>query len=401
MSTENIQTLALLASQAVLTRSLKKLVFSKPDAVLNAAAQRITGTLLSIGGETVVQLESILTKGKIAHENLPAAQLAQRVMEFAAAYQQINLLTTVGDCELKRSRKGKITLVGAQKLSLAFDSGMVAETAVPAHNREKQYILSGVEPFLQGLGISDSTGRIHDKKQAKFRQINRFLELIRDVEDKLPAEGALHICDLCCGKSYLSYAVYYYFTVIRGRRTVMTGIDLKEDVIFSCNALAQKLGFTELQFLCSDIQAYTPSEKPDMVISLHACDIATDIVLEQAALWNTAIILSTPCCHHELNHHINCKALHFITDYSMLRQKFCDAATDALRLSRLKARGYDCEALELIDPEDTPKNIMLRAVRRKAFDPASPEAERLRQEFNQSVDYVLGTGVDLIGIHHI
>ena len=145
----------------------------------------------------------------------------------------------------------------------------------------------------------------------------------------------------------------------------MTGVDLKKDVIEYCSSVAQKLDFKGLDFVCGDITQYDCGTRPHLVISLHACDTATDIVLEKAAEWGARVILSTPCCHHELNHKLNCPELEFIAKYSMLRQKLCDAATDAMRLSLLEANGYDTDALELIDPEETPKNIMLRAVKKK------------------------------------
>ena len=145
----------------------------------------------------------------------------------------------------------------------------------------------------------------------------------------------------------------------------MTGVDLKEDVIEYCSSVAIRLGFEGLEFVCGDITKYETDVKPDLVISLHACDTATDIVLEKAAEWGARVILSTPCCHHELNRKLNCPELEFIAKYSMLRQKLCDAATDAMRLALLEAKGYDTDAIELIDPDETPKNIMLRAIKKK------------------------------------
>lgn len=183
------------------------------------------------------------------------------------------------------------------------------------------------------MGVSDANGRVHDKKQPKFRQINRFLELIRDTESALPATGCLHICDLCCGKSYLSFAVYHYFTAIRHREVHMVGVDMKADVMDACNDIARDLGMTGLSFLCADISLYESDEPVDMVISLHACDTATDLVLGKAIEWKAKVVLSTPCCHHELNRTLNCPELEFIARHSLLRQKLCDAATDALRLA--------------------------------------------------------------------
>lgn len=161
----------------------------------------------------------------------------------------------------------------------------------------------------------------------------------------------------------------------------MTGVDLKSDVIDYCSQTAQKLGYSGLEFVCCDIARYDPELLPQLVISLHACDTATDIVLEKAAEWRADVILSTPCCHHELNHTLNCPELGFIAEYSMLRQKLCDAATDAMRLKLLEARGYSTAALELIDPEETPKNIMLRAIRKRNFDLNGGDAARFMDEY--------------------
>jgi hypothetical protein len=239
------------------------------------------------------------------------------------------------------------------------------------------------------LEISDKNGRIHEKKQAKFRQINRFLEHIRDVLKYLP-EGDIRICDLCCGKSYLSFAVYHYFANVLGRKVNMTGVDLKRDVIEYCSDVAKKLGFDGLEFVWGDINKYETDKLPDLVISLHACDIATDIVLEKAAEWGTPVILSTPCCHHELNHKLNCPELSFIAKYSMLRQKLCDAATDAMRLKRLEAFGYTTDALELIDPEDTPKNIMLRAIKKKSISKSA--MDKAWEEYVDIRRFLMGDG---------
>jgi hypothetical protein len=170
----------------------------------------------------------------------------------------------------------------------------------------------------------------------------------------------------------------------------MTGVDLKPDVIEHCNGVAKELGFDGLEFLCGDVRTYDSVPRPSLVISLHACDIATDFVLTKAAEWKTDVILSTPCCHHEMNHTIDCEALSFITDYSMLRQKLCDAATDALRLCRLEAQGYATVALELIDPDETPKNIMLRAVRKKSFSPDSPEAIQAWKRYTAAKEFLCG-----------
>ena len=376
---------ALIARAAELG-ALKKAVFSKPD---DRETVRTTVTLRALGGGTVAQAETLRADHKALHENIPVNDCA-RFCTLAQGFAQVNLLTTAGECELKRSASGKLTLLGGDKLERALQAAGVPSVKVEGNNREKSHILHGDEPFLKLLGVSEENGRVKDKKQSKFRQINRFLELIRDCLSHLPQEGTLRICDLCCGKSYLSFAAYHYFANVLKRRVRMTGVDLKPDVVAYCNEVAHKLGFDGLEFLCGDVNLYDTQEHVNLVISLHACDVATDFVLHKAVAWGADVVLSTPCCHHEMNHTLNCPALSFIAEHSMLRQKLCDAATDALRLKYLEANGYAVCALELIDPEETPNNVMLRALRRTNFDPASAEAELLRTRYREAKAFLVG-----------
>lgn len=352
--------ISVLFSDVLSRRILKKVVFSKPE---NKAVIKETAVLSKKPDGTVyLAVERFTKDNKTYRRNLPleADELTRMALE---DYRQVNLITTAGDAEIKRSKSGTVHVSG----KLSHD----AAEASPVTN-EKRYILDGARDigFLRELGISDANGRIHDKKQAKFRQINRFLEIVRDVEDKLPSDRPAVIYDLCCGKSYLTFAVYYYFTVLRGRDVRMYGVDLKADVIEYCNAASERQSFTNLKFVSGNINEYIPPEHPDMVISLHACDIATDIVLANAIKWGAGIILSTPCCHHEMSKQLSSPAegavlrgeLSFILEHPILKQKLCDAATDALRVKRLESVGYSVTTLELIDPDDTPKNLMIRAV---------------------------------------
>mgnify|MGYP003288908523 CR=1 FL=1 len=342
-----------------------------------------------------MQIESFHSDNKAKHKNIKIGD-GESIAALIEQFSQINLLPTAGDCEFKRSKSGNTILLRGEKLEKAlFDDGngvpkVFARITPASNNKNKNYILKGDEPFLKSLEVSDKNGRVYDKKQAKFRQINRFLELIRDVEGSLPSEGVLRICDLCCGKSYLSFAVYHYFAVIKGRQVKMTGVDLKSDVIEYCSGVASELGFDGLEFICGDVNLYNTEDRVNMVISLHACDIATDIVIGKAIEWQADVILSTPCCHHDLNKKLNCEPLAFIADYSMLRQKLCDAATDALRLKLMEANGYECAALELIDPEETPKNIMLRGILKHNFDRNSDKAKRLYKEYEMAYAFLVG-----------
>ncbi|MBE6690560.1 MAG: SAM-dependent methyltransferase [Ruminococcaceae bacterium] len=363
--------LASLCLLAARTETLKKLVFSRP---VDGDITKASGVLCRVGGKIVLQIETLHSDHKATHENLPIDRNTENLLAARfPRFSQINLLTTGGDCELRRTKKGAELLLGADKLRRRLsDTADTEVVEIGGNDKEKKRILSGSEPFLALLGVADKNGRIYDKKQAKFRQINRFLELIADILPSLP-EGRIRILDLCCGKSYLSFAVYHYFANVLHREVSMTGVDLKADVIDYCQDVAEKLGFDGLEFLWGNVARFETEDKPDLVISLHACDTATDLVLERAVTFDAKVILATPCCHHELNHTLNCPTLDFIGRHSMLRQKFCDAATDALRLLWLEAHGYSVAALELIDPDDTPKNIMLRAIRRANPDAAAQE----------------------------
>ena len=383
-TTAEFASLCLLAAR---TETLKKLVFSRP---VDGDIVRAAGILCRIGGKVVLQIETLHSDHKATHENLPLTRETEDLLAARLAFfSQVNLLTTAGDCEYRRSKRGNDVLLGGDKLRRRISDASAEAVEIGGNNKEKKRILQGDEPFLQALGVSDRNGRIHDKKQPKFRQINRFLELISDVRGSLPS-GRIRILDLCCGKSYLSFAVYHYFANVLGFSVSMTGVDLKSDVIEYCNEVARSLHFDGLEFLCGDVGAYETDDRPDLVISLHACDTATDLVLGKALEFGAKVILSTPCCHHELNHTLSCPTLGFIAQHSMLRQKLCDAATDALRLKWLEANGYEVCALELIDPDDTPKNVMLRALRRPDAGSGTAAEKQALAEYNAAKAFLLG-----------
>ena len=393
---EQLSDLILLSVQK---NALRRAVFSKPH---DKSLQKMVLTFAPGGNKPALQAEYFHKDNKATHKNLPLTDAPRdALVALAEEFSQINLLCVGGECEYRSSSSGKRILLGGDKLRKYLESMVDVPLAILAESHrkdaKKSHILDGSEPFLRLLGISDEQGRVYDRRQAKFRQINRFLELVRDVEDRLPT-GEIRICDLCCGKSYLSFAVYHYFANVLNYRVHMTGIDLKPDVIDYCSRAAKELGFDGLSFVCGDIRAYETEVRPQLVISLHACDIATDIVLEKAIEWQTDVILSTPCCHHELNHTIHCPTLSFVTDYSMLRQKLCDAATDALRLCHLEAEGYTTAAIELIDPDETPKNIMLRAIRKKNFSKESAQAKKARERYLAAKEFLCGTAADTLHV---
>lgn len=380
------QKLVELTLMSVEKNLLKKAVFSKPK---DKTLLKLCLSQKQIGKKNMLQCEYFHKDNKVTHRNIPIDENTSAViLELAEDFSQINLICNGCECQYRCSSPEKHTLIGGPKAERFILGADASDASVESNNKEKKHILDGSEPFLMLLGVSDANGRVYDKKQSKFRQINRFLEHIRDIVRYLPESDPLYVCDLCCGKSYLSFAAYYYFKYVLGRNVIMTGVDLKKDVVDYCNDVTALLGFDTLKFIAGDITKYETENKPSLVISLHACDTATDIVLKKAMEWEAKVILSTPCCHHELNHNINCAALSFVTDHSMLRQKLCDAATDGLRLKLLEANGYRTDALELIDPEDTPKNIMLRAV--KSFSKTSKKALSAMEEYKEARRFLLG-----------
>lgn len=391
MSTRPTEELLSLCVRAAESETLRKLTFSKPA---GDAPLRITARLSLVRGKRILACEETHPGGKVRHTAAAFEELPAFLTPLIASYGQINLSTGAGDAEFRRSKKGKETLLGAAPLSRKLAGEKTGfETFVENLDRQKNYFLTGKEPFLHLLGVSDATGRVRDKKQSKYRQINRFLEHIDEIYSVLPSDGTLHIYDLCCGKSYLRFAVYYFLHDLRGREVDMLCMDLKEDVIRECAVWAREAGFDGMRFAAGDIRETPRDITPDLVISLHACDIATDIVLDTATALGAKVILSTPCCHRYLNDRIHMPSLEFVTRYPHLRGKLCEALTEGIRLARLRAAGYTVAALELTDPDDTPKNTLLRAVRRENFRPDSPEGARLSAEYEGILHLVLGEDI--------
>lgn len=371
---------------AIEKAAIKKLIFSRPkDSEITKAAAR----LCENRGRRMLSVEYSLPGNTVSQKNFYGEAMRGEIERLLGEYSQANLLTSLGDAEWKVSKSGKEALLGSDKLERKLNNGSGGfAAAVEALDKEKNYILSGKEEFLKRLGISSSDGRVHDKKQGKFRQINRFLEHIEDVYSSLPAEGVINVFDLCCGKSYLSFAVYYYLTEVKEREVNMLGVDLKRDVILWCERLAMELGFTGMRFLVEDVTKTPADVKPDMVISLHACDIATDIVINTAIKMEARVILSTPCCHRYLNDKIKADELEFVTKYPHLRNKLCEAVTDAIRAARLEGAGYSVSVMELTDPDDTPKNTLIRAIKKRG---GSDTAKNIKN-YEKLLSFVLGDG---------
>ncbi len=270
------------------------------------------------------------------------------------------------------------------KVSGEKDVRILAEERLQelAHNRKKKYILEENIPvgFLIDLGVQTPQGKIIHSAYDKFRQINRFLEFVEDVLPALEEEKAIRILDFGCGKSYLTFAIYHYLHELKKKDVQIIGLDLKEDVIAHCNALKDKYGYTNLQFLTGDIKDYTGQDEVDMVVTLHACDVATDYALHKAINWNAKVILSVPCCHHEVNRQVHNEVLAPMFKYGIVKDRMAALATDSLRALLLEKEGYETQLLEFIDMTHTPKNILIRAVKRTKMISAAKQKELAKQE---------------------
>ncbi|WP_026652437.1 class I SAM-dependent methyltransferase [Butyrivibrio proteoclasticus] len=323
------------------------------------------------------------TQKQVFHENVAGKDLPQRVEELTIneGFRQINLFTTDHEFIALLSKKGDMNL---KKRTLKCDEKQCVATT---HNREKNYIISEGQqaPPLVDMGVFTKDGRVVKSMYDKFRQINRFLEILDDEIKELKTDS-LNIIDFGCGKSYLTFVVYYYLTQIRHIKANIIGLDLKADVIKKCNQAAEKYGYDTLHFELGDINGYKAPFDVDMVITLHACDTATDYALYNAINWNAKMIFSVPCCQHELNKKIHSEELALLTKYGIIKERFAALATDAIRGNLLEYSGYKTQLLEFIDFAHTPKNILIRAVKKPVTakgtrEKALAEVERLMKEF--------------------
>ena len=331
-------------------------------------------------GELFFQLETF-TKTQAFHENLTAKDACWKIAGYMERFGQMQIETVREECTVLVSKKGKVTVRRKKRKT-------EARPADRSHNRKKHYILEeGVPvPFLRDLGVMTEDGKIVRTKTDKFRQINRFLEFIEDILPRLEKGRELTILDFGCGKSYLTFAMYHYLHELRGYDIRIIGLDLKKDVIDHCGKLAEKYGYDKLTFLVGDIADYDGVDRVDMVVTLHACDTATDYALAKAVGWGAEVILSVPCCQHELNAQFAARdgcaeVLAPVMDYGLLRERFAALATDGLRAKYLEREGYETQVLEFIDMEHTPKNILLRAVKTGRKDGRAAEEIRKCIEF--------------------
>ncbi len=290
---------------------------------------------------------------------------------FENSYKQLNFFGETENVELKQSKKGKI-LKSVQKHESA-------PVQAQEHNRKKRYLLTEGRPLpaLVDMGVMTKDGKIIHAQMDKFRQINSFLQIIDDTLKTWPQQQ-ITVMDFGCGKSYLTFVLYHYLTEIKGLNAHIIGLDLKEEVIEKCNIVAQKYGYKNLHFEISNIKGYRPSKPVDMIISLHACDTATDFALANAIGWNVPMILSVPCCQHEVNTQMK-NPWPLITKYGLLKERFSALLTDAIRANLLESAGYQVQLLEFTDITHTPKNLLIRAIKTGKKAPAKATEEACTQ----------------------
>ena len=329
---------------------------------------------------------SSYTEKQVFHENVPVEQLASRCAVLTEGhYGQVNGFSPAAEHMLLISKKGAVSY---KEKKLNRDTAAPACQPTGDHNRRKQYILEeGREvPPLVDMGVFTREGKVVRSMYDKYRQINRFLEIL---DDEIGASNLteLNVIDFGCGKSYLTFIVYYYLTEVKGIKANIIGLDLKADVIQKCNQSAQRYGYDGLRFELGDINGYKAPFDVDLVITLHACDTATDFALYNAIRWNARMIFSVPCCQHELNGQMKPENLGILSRYGILKERFAAIATDAIRGNLLEYCGYRTQLLEFIDFAHTPKNILIRAVRRPVVpksvkNKALSEVHALMDEFH-------------------
>lgn len=339
-----------------LNQDLVQIIISNPRNREEAGKIHLRPVLVR---EKLIFQASEYKQKKVFHKNLEKEQALQQILNWTEQYRQLEIASQLGQATILVSKKGKITMKEKHVPTCIKQTDL-------SHNRRKKYILDPEKKveFLVDLGVQTKEGRIVHAKYDKFRQINRFLEFIEDILPELPKDREVTILDFGCGKSYLTFAMYHYLKELKGYPVRIIGLDLKEDVIAHCNQLARKYGYEELQFFVGDIAEYDGVDKVDMVVTLHACDTATDYALDKAVKWGAKVILSVPCCQHELNKQMKNELLQPVLKYGLIKERMAALLTDALRAEILESKGYQVQILEFIDMEHTPKNILIRGVKK-------------------------------------
>ncbi len=332
---------------------------------------------VELKGEVCFQA-SALTGTKVLHSNHTREGICEYLREaLENGFSQLQVQGIKTDGTVLVSKKGKMTIKIKE-----HSSASVQPVRMLSHNRVKRYILEeGIPvPFLVDLGVMTKEGKVVNARYDKFRQINRFLEYIEDILPELSREREVTILDFGCGKSYLTFAMYYYLRELRGYDVNIIGLDLKKDVIEKCSRLAESYGYEKLHFYQGDIAEYEGVSAVDMVVTLHACDTATDFALAKAVDWGAKVILSVPCCQHELNRQIKNEMLSPILQYGILKERMAALITDGIRAELLREQGYETQILEFIDMEHTPKNLLIRGVKKKNAQDNGKEVKNLGKD---------------------
>ena len=363
-----------LLEQLIDEEKLSKAILSNRRTKDRALPGKVLVNPVTIKGTLMYQFESHVGN-KAFHENLEKEDALQRLLDLVSNdFRQMVLKTSIGEYQILVSKKGKQKIIGNQAAVTKVEK---------SHNRKKQYIIEEGQPvdFLVHLGVMDSRGKVYKQKYNKFRQINKFLELVDASMEDLMDQEEIRIIDFGCGKSYLTFALYHYLVNMKKKKVNITGLDLKQDVIDLCNRTTEELNYQGLQFICGDIKDHTSGEGVDMVVTLHACDTATDIALEKAVRWGAKVILSVPCCQHELYDKIKNNNLSGMLRHGIIRERLSSLVTDSIRGSVLEIMGYQVQILEFIDMEHTPKNIMIRAIKKH-----SPFREEKGEEYKRLME---------------
>ena len=358
MADQALELTELLANAAA-TNALLKATFSgrrSPDSLFLRVAVRP----IDVRGGSMLQFTS-QTATQEFHKNMSLDDAACELVRLATKdFKNAHFTTDAASFEARFSKKGKCFL-SKKPIASTIEMSQLEQP----HNRVRNHLIpDGIPcPFLVETGIMSKTGIVLTSHSRKFRQINRFLEFIHDIAESLPSDRPIRVIDFGCGKSYLTFATHYLLTTILKRDVEIVGLDRREDVVKSCSTITEKLGIQNLQFTVGDIAGYVSKANVDMVISLHACDTATDEAIAQAIRWQCKAILAVPCCQHELNTHLSTTALAPITSFGISKERFASLATDSMRAALLNAVGYQTQLLEFIETEHTPKNLLIRGVR--------------------------------------
>ena len=364
-----LQTMQDQLTERLLQQQLVSATISQPRLKANDI-KRIKLKPVEIKNEYLIQFE-YQHEHVLKHENLPLEEACQKLASLFNDFRQALFQFTDEKVQIQLSKKFKVgwkaEQTGEKKAELS-------------HNRKKQYLLEdGIPyPFLVRLGVQSPDGKVKKQKYDKFRQINRFIEFIDDALAYLPQDRTVRILDFGSGKSYLTFALYHYLRIEKGLDLRVTGLDLKKEVIEECQQIAEDLRYEQLEFLVGDINDYNEESAVDMVVTLHACDVATDMALSRAVKWDAKVILSVPCCQHELNSQIAAPELGIMLQHGLIKERFSALATDSIRAELLSLVGYETQLMEFIDMEHTPKNILIRAYK-TGRKPAVGQFEKYKQ----------------------